>query len=222
MVPLSMLESKSYFRHTITTSLEPEVVELVEAVTANVHGPGRLMIEDCAAMYYGDAHLPAMLPLKTGVEQIGGPYPHTYLLYYFTSFRWLRTFGRPADQWDYESLKPYLELYNVRWIVTASTRLTGFMSRLLDREPNWSRAPYALWTLRDAPPGDVMPRVRADINRIEISGDPHSDGYFIEYHWVPGLRASGSAKIKPIHRLGDPVPFVYVQPNGESEIVITY
>jgi hypothetical protein len=235
VLPLSMLESKFYFRHTVKTKFHPAVASLVDAVTARVKPPGRLMIEDCAAMHYGDVHLPALLPLVTGVEQIGGPYPQTFLLYYFSSFRWQETFGRPMDQWDSESFRPYLELYDVRWILTATARSTRAMTGLLDHPPVWSQPPYAMWAVDDLytealsirPPTEGAstpgaPEVRSGMNRIEVSGDGRSAGYFIKYHWVPGLEVSGAARIRPVHRLDDPVPFIYIEPNGESNITIVY
>jgi len=223
-LPLSFLESKSYYRHTIRTTFPPEVASLVDAVSSRVQPPGRLMIEDCEAMHYGDVHLPALLPLETGVEQIGGPYPHTFLLYYFTSFRWEETFGRPMDRWTLGSLRPYLELYDVNRVLTATERSTRLMTELLGRPPVWSQPPYALWNVEgDRQAGEPgRPTVEAGINWLEVSGDGNSDGYVLDYHWVPGLEASGAARIRPVRRLDDPVPFIFVEPNGENVISITY
>jgi hypothetical protein len=234
VLPLSLLESKSYYRHTVKTAYTPRVASLVDAVTSTVEPPGRLMIEDCPASHYDDVHLPALLPLVTGVEQIGGPYPHTFLLYYFTSFRWEETFGKPMTEWDRESIRPYLELYNVRWIVTATRQSTRFMEQILGAEPAWSQPPYALWIVKDVIgleyeglPEEVKPDTRnrvveAAVNRLVVQGDGASDGYFIEYHWVPWLSASGAARIRPRHRMDDPAPFIYVEPNGETNITISY
>ncbi len=221
ILPLSLLESKSFYHHTVKTTLTPEVAALVDSVMARVHPPGRLMIEDSEAMYYGDTHLPALLPLMTGVEQIGGPYPHTFLLYYFTSFRWEETFGRPMEEWDAESLGGYLELYDVRWILTATGRSGEVLSRLVGRPADWTQAPYALWRL-GGDRGRVPPVVRSSINRLEVHGGGHLGGYFINYHWVPGLEASGNAVIRPVHRRDDPIPFIYVEPNGDEFVTITY
>jgi hypothetical protein len=224
VLPLSLLESKSFYKHTVRTTLPPAVASLVEAISSRIESPGRLMIEDCEAMHYGDVHLPALLPLRTGVEQIGGPYPHTFLLYYFTSFRWEETFGRPMDHWTLESLRPYLDLYDVRWVLTATTRSTRLMSDLLGRPPAWSQPPYAFWGVEGdrGPAAPGRPVIEASINRLEVSCDAGSAGYVLDYHWVPGLRSSGAAHISPVHRLDDLVPFIFVEPNGESTISITY
>jgi hypothetical protein len=224
-LPLSLLETKSYYRHTISTSLAPEVASLVDEVSARVGPSGRLMIEDCDAIHYGDVHLPALLPLVTGVEQIGGPYPHTFLLYYFTSFRWEGTFGRPLDHWDSESFLTYLQLYNVRWVLTATGPSQRAIAEITARSPDWSRPPYAMWDLGPRGADAVSkadPQVESGLNRLVVRAEGGVEGYFIDYHWVPGLKASGSAQIKPVHRYDDPVPFIYVEPHGESVVIITY
>jgi hypothetical protein len=224
-LPLSLLETKSFYRHTITTSLKPEVASLVEEVSARVRPPGRLMIEDSDAIHYGDVHLPALLPIATDVEQIGGPYPHTFLLYYFTTFRWEGTFGRPLERWDGESLQKYLDLHHVRWVLTSTGPSRRVMTDIAERPPDWSQPPYALWELvSDTAYARTSgaPAVEAGLNRLVVRGDAGAQGYFIQYHWVPGLEASGAARVKPVHRYDDPVPFIYIEPNGESVITITY
>lgn len=64
--------------------------------------------------------------------------------------------------------------------------------------------------------------MESDLNRLVVYGDKESEGFFIQYHWVPGVTASGAARIKPVHRFDDPVPFIYVEPNGEGVVTITY
>lgn len=224
MLPLSLLESKSYYRHTMRTSYPPGITSLIENIDRHVDKSGRLMIEDSAAMYYGDIHLPALLPLVTGVEQIGGPFPNTYLLYYFTTFSWERTFGKPLEQWDAATLQPYLELYNVRWILTARRESGRFMAELLDKEPTWQQRRYKLWAVgpeRERTDGE-QPIITADINRITIENANVSEGYLLSYHWVPGLSTDPPAEISARNRLDDPVPFIFLEPNGASRVVIKY
>jgi len=221
MLPLAMLESKAYYRHTIRTTYTAEVSALVEAIEANVDREGRLMIEDCPAMFYGDVHLPALLPLSTGAEQIGGPYPHTFLLYYFATFRYEGTFGRPLEEWDGPGLARHLDFYRVRCVVTATEGATRAMAALLEVPPVWVSPPYALWRLEGKDLNTGV-RSRARMNRIEVEVDGGEDGYLLEYHWVPGLSVSRPATIEPRHVLDDPVPFIYLRPGGARAIAITY
>ncbi len=221
VLPLSLLESKSFYRHTLKTTYPANVASLVKAVTSRVSPPGRLMIEDCEAMHYGDIHLPALLPLATGVEQIGGPYPHTYLLHYFSTFRWEQTFGKPMSQWESGALEQYLDLYGIRWVVTATTSSTSVMWNLLGKSPDWTQPPYALWDTGWISL-NTKPVVSATMNHFDVSGSGNSTGYFIRYHWIPGLKVSGAANIRPVHRLDDPIPFIFIEPNGEKELEIVF
>jgi hypothetical protein len=129
------------------------------------------------------------------------------------------------EAWDRDSLERYLQLYDVRWIVTATGRSGSAMTDLLARPPDWSQRPYAMWRLRPQEATGTTgsaPTVRARLNRLEVSGDPTSPGYFINYHWVPGLSVSAPARIRAAHRYSDPVPFIYVEPNGEGVVTISY
>lgn len=225
LLPLSLLEAKSFYRHTIRTAHPPKIEALIKNVKRFVDPSGRLMVEDGPAAFYSDAHLPALLPLATGVEQIGGPYPHTYLLYYFSTFQSLHTFGRPMNQWDGRSIRPYLELYNVRWILTATRESGRTVGKWLEgEEPLWSEPPFCLWEVKLHGQEENLgsPKVTSGINRITIEGGDTVEPYALSYHWVPGLSVAPPAEIFPYHRLDDPVPFIFVKPNGVSNFTITY
>ena len=224
MLPLSMLESKAFYLHTISTTYPPRVAALIEAVKTHVDGTGRLMIEDLPAAHYGEVHLPALLPLVTGVEQIGGPYPHTFLLYHFATFEWEQTFGKPMDRWDIRSLRPYLDLYNVRWILTAKRESGERVAGWLDAEPVWAQGAYKLWELArpDLASTKDGPVITGGINRITIENAGASESYVLNYHWVPGLSVNPPARIYAMGKLDDPVPFIVVEPNGASRVEITY
>lgn len=224
MLPLSMFESKAFYRHTISTTYPPRIASLIEAVKSRVDKTGRLMIEDVPASFYGEVHLPALLPLITGVEQIGGPYPHTFLLYHFATFEWDRTFGRPLNQWDSQALRPYLDMYNVRWILTAKRESGDCLKKLLGIEPAWEQGTYMLWELEPLPRAENghQPTVTAEINRITVENAGDVESYLLSYHWVPGLSVTPPARIYAKSQLKDPVPFVVVEPNGLSRVEITY
>ena len=127
---LSFLSARTAYHHRLFTTPSTDVQELLDAIAKNVDTSGRVMVEDGPAALYDEVHLPGIIPALTGVQQIGGPYPHTFLLYYFTTFRWEETFGRPMKGWTPESLRPYLDLYDVRWILTATDPSSNQVGRL--------------------------------------------------------------------------------------------
>lgn len=224
MLPLALLEAKAFYRHTVTTRLNPAVVELVEAVSARVNPSGRLMIEETRGDQYGGAFLPALLPLYTGVEQIGGPYPDTFLRHHFATFNTKRTFGRPLSAWSRDDFEPYLYLYNVRWVLTCTETAAERLPQLADVAEVWSSSQYVLW--RVEAPGSFADvpgvEVTAELDRITVSGLEGVSSVVLGYHWVAGLVAAAPAEVIPWPQLDDPVPFIRLETGGASEVVIEY
>lgn len=218
MLPLSALESKAYYRHTIATSLSPAVDELIAAVTENVDGPGRLLFEDAPARVYGGGHVGAILPILTGVEQIGGPYPHTFLVHSFTSFANDQLLGRHLTEWTPSALAEALSWLDVRWILTSSQLATETFSAVSWVERVWVSHRYTLWRTTYA---RIAPAIEATINSIVVDMDEVEERV-IPYHWMDGLQTDPPARIGPIERPPDPVPFIWVESRGAKRVIITY
>ncbi len=239
-IVLSYLSARSQYKRRLTTTLGSEAQALVDAVERFTDPSARLMIEDGAAALYGDVHLPGMLPLYTGVEQIGGPYPYTFLRHHFATFEVDRTMGKPLAQLTAGEFRNYTGLYNIRWVATASRGARDFMERIAaepvlagaaadsagGRPPEviWRAGRYELWRI-DEPPsfsGGVPARVSASFNRIEVELDRSVESLTLGYHWIEGLTATPPARISPVKILDDPVPFIRVEPNGATSILIEY
>lgn len=219
MLPLSALESKAFYRHTVTTSLAPEVATLFDALTERVTGSGRLLFEDAPARAYGEGHVGALLPLLTGTEQIGGPYPHTFMIHYFTTFSGDVLLGRPLADWSDGDMRDALAWLGVRWILTATEPAAQSFAARAWTEHEWSSGRYTLWRTTYAMSQSY--RVRAALNVIEVDLSGRED-VVIPYHWMDGLVASEPARIAPVARPPDPVPFVGISPHGASRVRITY
>ncbi|UCG51237.1 MAG: hypothetical protein JSW58_13725 [Candidatus Latescibacterota bacterium] len=237
---LSLLSARTGYKHRISTNLSGEVRELIDAVNGCVDTSGRLMIEDGPAALYGETHLPGVLPVYTGVEQIGGPYPFTFLQHHFATFQSDKAMGRPISSMAPAQFWGYLDLYNIGWIVTATGESRDFVSRFsteVDVEPLSRRTPekplvetvwksrrYTLWQVNrlrsfTGSPGD---RVRATFNRIEVELETVPERFLLRYHWDEGLVASPPARVNRVFQLDDPTPFLLVEPNGASSITIEY
>jgi hypothetical protein len=241
LIPIlfSYLSATTGYRHRLSTTLHPEVRDLVEAVRAYTDRSGRLMIEDGPAALYREVHLPGLLPMFTGVEQIGGPYPFAFVEHHFATFQQNKTAGKPLSEITPRELRAYTDLYNVRWILTATRETDDLVARMAAgsdaprRAPSvdgalaeviWKSPRYTLWRVR-APgtfTGGEDDRVRASFNRIEIDLARVSESVLLKYHWDEGLTVSPPATISPVYQLDDPVPFVILEPNGASSIVIEY
>ncbi len=233
-IVLSFLSARTGYQHRITTSFAPEVQTLIDVLVNQTDSSGRLMIEDGPAALYGESHMPGILPIYTGVEQIGGPYPFTFLKHHFATFQKDKTFGKPLEEISPALFWRYIDLYNVRWIVTASPATRAYITRASEAagaapagwetggrgaaEIAWASPHYRLWRV-NRPTVDVGAIV-ADFNQIQIAVGPGDEAFLLPYHWDSGMRVPLPTILTPVHRLGDPVPFTLVEPNGVSLILI--
>ena len=122
-LPLSMLDAKAYYRHTLSVDLPPRVERLRSTLVAGMQGEGRLLIEEGNVSAYDGFFLPALLPSQTHVEQIGGPFPHVPLVFHRTSFDATTLLGRPFAEWTGSELLERLRFLRVRWVVTSSRQM---------------------------------------------------------------------------------------------------
>ena len=237
---LSFLSARTGYKHRVGTMLSAEAQELVENVQRNTDGTGRLMIEDGPAALYGDVHLPGLLPLYTGVEQIGGPYPFTFLEHHFATLQLDWTMGKPLARLSAGEFWAYADLYNVRWVVAASDGVKDYITRVasdtsgapgawgIDGEAPmslvWKSDRYALWRVNRPPTftGGTRDRVSASFDRIDVELAGDRGTFLLAYHWDRGLKARPPATITPVRQLDDPVPFILVEPNGATSIKIEY
>jgi hypothetical protein len=220
--------------------LTAEVLALVEAVEHHADRSGRLMIEDGPASLYDEVHLPGYLPVRTRVEQVGGPYPHTFLQHHFATFQRDWTMGRRLSEISAGEFWYYTDLYNIRWIAAASDEAKDFVRRIASDGSSgpasqgaersapivevWRSERYVLWRVERAPSftGYEGDRVTASLNEIRIELAEDRDSFLLRYHWDEGLKASLPAKITPAYAVGDPVPFIMVEPNGARSIILKY
>lgn len=226
---LGLAASREYYRHTVTTTCTREVRGLIEAIKERASPVGRLMIEDGPAWKYGNCLLPAILPLSTRVEQIGGPYPYSFLPHRFAGFERNRVFGQALAEFEPDRFAAYLDLYNVHWIVTATAECGEEVERLLGGGPSWRSGTLAIWDIPTASsfasePGVV---VRASVNEIEVlitrdSEEAVPAEILLKYHWDRGLEVAPPARISPRRQMDDPVPFILLEPNGEKDIRIRF
>jgi hypothetical protein len=239
-IVFSYLSARTGYRHRLRTTLTAEVRDLVSAVEHHVDRTGRLMIEDGPAALYGDSHLPGLLPVYTGVEQIGGPYPFTFLKHHFATFERDRTMGKPMSEVTPAEFWAYVDLYNVRWIAVASDEAKDFVRGVAADTTSvpkswrvdgstpldvlWQSKHYTLWRVDHSPTftGTEGDRVTATFNRIQIDLGAEQESFLLRYHWDSGLKANAPVRITPVHGLDDPVPFMLIEPNGVRSVVIRY
>jgi len=225
----ALLSSRSWYRHTVSTTFTPEVDELIAALKRTTGPSGRLMIEDGPAWNYGDSFIPAIIPQLTGVEQIGGPYPWAFIKHNFTNFHMCTAMERALPEMGEKKLMKYVALYNIRWILTSTPDCREFFEGILARAPVWSSRHFSLWELEAGgwSPAERGIAVKASYDRISVRLHPDEEGRLPErvvlpYHWDPGLHVDPPAVISRQQLMEDPVPFIILEPHGETEILIEY
>ncbi|MFH1755864.1 MAG: hypothetical protein ABIA59_09195, partial [Candidatus Latescibacterota bacterium] len=226
---LGLLSSRAFYKHTLSTTIKPEIAQLIAALQEHADRSGRVMVEDGTAWRYGNSHFPSILPLFTGIEQIGGPYPHTFIKHHFATFQLNKAMGKPLMSWQASEFQEYLALYNIRWIVTTTPEVTAYIEKLSTYDAIWSSAHFTLWRgqARTSFADVSNVSVRADYNLIEVTLPLRNDGILpqkilLKYHWDRALRVEPPARISQAMRLDDPVPFIVLEPNGAEVVRITY
>lgn len=224
-----LISSREYYKHTLSTTFTPETDSLIKALIQHTDTSGRLMIEDGPAWLYGNCHLASIIPLSTGVEQIGGPYLHVFIKHDFSSFRIFRTMGEPLGKMKHERLLDYMKQYNVRWVLTATPESRAYFEEHPLEGPIWSSRHFTLWAVShaSAPWEGRGVTVTADYDRIDVTvkpvpGRPRLEKILLPYHWDRRLKVTPPARISGKMYLDDPVPFILLEPNGETDIRITF
>jgi hypothetical protein len=223
----SLLASRAYYRHALSTEIPAEAEQMIEALKLHTDPPGRLMIEDGPAWDFGEIFLPAVIPMHTGVEQIGGPYPWAFIKHNFTNFHMCRAMGEDLTEMGWEKLKRYLELYDVRWILTTTPECTGYVTENIGSDPLWASEHFTLWETGIVSLGDRGISIKSDYGSIEVYLPVDDAGnvperVLLPYHWDRGLTAEPPAEISGEQRMSDPVPFLVLEPNGVRTILIEY
>ncbi len=225
----SLVSAREYYRHTVSTTFTPEVSAMIDELRERVKPPGRLMIEDGPGWRYGDVHLPSIVPLYTGAEQIGGLYPFAFIKHNFANFTTSRMMGKDIEKIDSKMLAEYISLYGVRWVLTATEECGGFIERSGVAERVWSSGHFRFFKVR-SPQEDEKSRgyrIKAGYGVIEIA--PAEEGgrlpaeITLHYHYDRGLSVDPPASISPVRVLDDPVPFILLRTGGQASVIrITY
>jgi hypothetical protein len=225
----AILSSRAWYRHILSTAFTPEVRELVSVLKERINPPGRLMIEDGPAWNFGECFLPALFPMETGVEQVGGPYPWAFIRHNFTNFHMCRAMEKDLGSIDLKTFWDYMTLYDIKWILTTTAECRDAVGSIIARPPDWESRFFALWEInpRGGTAEDRGVHIKAEYDRIEVVLKRGEDGelpssIILPYHWDSGLRVDPPAKISAIQMMDDLVPLILLDPADEERIVIEY
>jgi hypothetical protein len=225
----ALISSREYYKHILSTTFTPEVDKLLETLERETNNSGRLMIEDDPAWIYGDCYLASIIPLYTGVEQIGGLYPNAFIKHNFTNFTSFQTMGVPLKRMDPEKLRDYMKLYNIHWILTATRESNAYFDKFKEMKIVWASKHFVLRELlhKSSFASESGVEVHASYGELHViitpeTGKPPPEKILLKYHWDEGLDVGYPARISRVTRLDDPVPLILLEPNGETDIRIVF
>lgn len=168
---------------------------------------------------YRHGRFSGLLPQRTGVELLGGPYLHASLNTNFTQFGEGKLFDQ-AD-WDRDHFVRYARLYRPSAILCWSPHARRFckanpdLIRVIDeqREPDGT----LLIGRVEGFAGDTIrgqARVEAEPGRLVVRDMiTDLDGTVVlRYHFVPCLASYSSVACEPEYLERDPVPFIRLRP----------
>ena len=171
---------------------------------------------------FQDGRLSGLLPERTGVQLIGGPYLHASLKTNFTQFGE----GKLCEKkdWTKQDFIRYAKLYGPSAILCWSPHARRFCKDNPDLIQILDDDGFVLLGQVKGFDGDFLEgtgRVEAEAGVLRLHDlKPGLDGSVVlRYHSVPYLRARPAIAIEEVHREDDPVPFIRLRPPpGTSDV----
>ena len=214
------------FRHKIyrlSCEFPQPVKNILDWIKNNTDKSARILIEDSefdsGHQYYG-GHFPALFPEYVKREYLCGPRPYYPVKQGFASFTSGMLFERRINDYTFQELQEYFNLYNVKWIVCWSVESI----KVFDRYPEYLRKKVEIdkFTIYEANrkssfflKGDGI--IKSDYNRFELSSLIADNGeVIIKYHWMEYFKTKPHVEIKRVSVPGDPVGFIKILHPPES------
>ncbi len=206
----------------------PRLLWVIDRVKTHVKPGERLLYEEEGKSLPGipdpfqRGRFSGLIPERTGVEVLGGPYLHAALTTNFTQFGEGALFG--MTDWDRDHFVRYARLYRPSAILCWSPHARRFcrsnpdLIRILDDDGTLLIARVQGFQ------GDTVrgtAQVRAEPGRLRVGAmSPGLDGLVVlRYHSVPSLRTRPPVPLEPRLEEDDPVPFIGLRPPPEiSEV----
>ncbi|MBN1357020.1 hypothetical protein JXA40_12230 [bacterium] len=205
----------------LSSTMPPVLKQLENWIRSRTDDSARILMEDSGTLsghrYFG-IYYPGLVPLRTGRQLIGGPWPYMFIKSHIVDYHEGVLLGRPIERYLPEEFEAIANAYNLGWVICWSDRSRLFFddlpSGIVREEVLGDFVTYRLarshsYILNGSG------KVRADFNRLAVDQAQSEDGeYLLSYHYVPGLKALPMGFIKPELLPGLPLPFIRVRGTG--------
>ncbi len=223
-VPYYHLFQRKDFR--LLTEIPAPVNALTSWIRQNTSPDGRILIEnsdfESSHQYYG-THLPYFLPLLTKREYIGNYSPYAISRDSFATFYWGYLFRRKIQEYTRDEVWPYMDLYNIKWIIIWSEESRDFFESAPDYYLFRKKIDkFYIYEVNRTGNFFIKGRgkIRAEINRIELTDlEPQDGEVIISYRWMKYLRTESEIAIDETRMLDDPGGFITLK-NPPAELII--
>jgi hypothetical protein len=206
----------------------PRLVWIIDQLKSHLRAGERLLYEEggFGADPFDDGRFSGLLPERTGLEVIGGPYLHASVTTNFTQFGEGRLCGK--SPWSREDFLRCVKLYRPSAILCWSAYSRRFCEGNPDLIEVFADDQAVLIGRIRSSEGDFLEgsgRLEAAAGRIRVHEmTPGLDGSIVlRYHIVPYLATNPPVvKCEPEFREDDPVPFIRLRPPpGTSDVELT-
>ncbi len=222
--PYQHLFQKKSFR--LTTSIPAPMQQLASWIRQNTSSDGRILIEnsdfESGHQYYG-THLPYLFPLITQREYISNYSPWADSSDSFATFFWSSLFGKNIARYAPDEAWPYMDLYNIKWIIVWSPASKRYFESAPDSYLFRKKIDrfYIYETNRK---GSFFikghGKINAELNRIELTDlEPEDGKVIISYRWMKYLRTDPEMPLNKTTMLRDPGGFITLI-NPPKKVVI--
>jgi hypothetical protein len=237
----------------LTSEPTPRLKWLLDQINRHLKPGDRLLFEESGFSIVGlpdpfeKARFSGILPQRTGIELIGGPYLHSAVQNNFTQFGEGRLFGR--IDWDRPYFDRYARLYRPQAIACWSPWAIRFCRNNPDRIHILDQQTIDL-PVRDSITGQTTlaaselifarivgfegdaiegaAQVDASAGRLRVrniitatgrNSGGLDDRVVLRYHWSPRMRCHPPVRIEPVWLEADPVPFIGIHPKDAVESI---
>jgi len=210
----------------------PRLSWILDCIRIHLHPGERLLYEEGGRAIPGVSdpfrgrNYSGVIPSRTGVELLGGPYLHIPVKANFTQFGEGKLFGK--DDWDRAHFVRYARLYRPAAILCWTPKARAFclanpdLIRILEDDGTML---FGRVLGFEGPTIRGIAAVTASPGRLRI-GDatPDADGLVVlRYHSIPHLRTVPVVPLESIYLEDDPVPFIAFRPrSGVKDFEITF
>jgi hypothetical protein len=212
----------------LITSVPPAIETLTAWIRENTSSDGRILVEnsdfESGHQYYG-THMPYFFPLMTKREYIGNYSPYALSRDSYATFYWGYLFQRRIEEYAQSDVWPYMNLYNIKWIIVWTDASKNFFDASPDNYKFKKKIDkFYIYEVNRA--GNYFikgrGRIKADINRIELTDLQAEDGeVIISYRWMKYLRARHEIPIDKKLMLKDPGGFIKLTNPPENVVIYT-